>query len=62
MTRQPISRFAALSYSPGRLAGMRSRKLVNARLGKFRAANRGRRLGPDEIRAVENQLKLDGRI
>jgi hypothetical protein len=60
--KQPISSFAPLGYSPNRLSGLRSRKLVNARLGRFRAANRGRRLNADEIRAVENQLKLDGRI
>jgi len=62
MSKQHVSRFASIGYSPKRLAGLRSRKLVNSRLGKFRAANRGRRLSDEEKRAVENDLKLSGRI
>jgi hypothetical protein len=57
-----ISRDASITFNPKGLSGLRSRKLVNARLGKFRAANRGRRLAADERRTVENQLKQDGRI
>jgi hypothetical protein len=62
MKKQPISQFSSINANPGRLAGLRSRKLVNARLGRFRAANKGHRLSADEIRAVENQLRQDGRI
>jgi hypothetical protein len=62
MSKQHVSRFASIGYSPKRLAGLRSRKLVNSQLGKFRAANRGRRLNPDECRAVENQLREQGKL
>jgi hypothetical protein len=61
-TKQHVSRFASIGYSPKRLAGLRSRKLVNSQLGKFRAANRGRRLDAQEILTIENLLREQGKI
>jgi hypothetical protein len=57
-----ISRDASISFNPKGLSGLRSRRLVNLRAGKFRAANRGRRLDDVECRAVETQLRQDGKI
>jgi hypothetical protein len=57
-----ISRHAAVSFNPKRLSGLQSRRLQNLRAGRFGAANRGRRLSDEEKRAVENDLKLSGRI
>jgi hypothetical protein len=61
--KQHISRFAAISYSPNRLAGPQSRRIQNLRgAGRFGAASKGRRLSDQERRAVENELKTSGRI
>ena len=57
-----VSRHAAVTFNPKGLAGLRSRKLVNARLGRFRAANKGRRLDSSEIRRIENQMRQEGKI
>lgn len=57
-----VSRHAALGFNPKGLSGLQSRRLQNLRAGKFRAANRGRRLNADERRAVENQMRQDGKI
>lgn len=62
MSKQHTSRFASISYSPKRLAGLRSRKLVNSQLGRFGRANRGRVLGAEECRAIETQLREQKRI
>jgi hypothetical protein len=59
--QQPISRFAAVGMNPKRLAGLRSRRLQNLK-GRFGAANRGRRLDPNECRAVEQRLREQGKI
>jgi hypothetical protein len=57
-----ISRHAAISFNPKRLSGLQSRRLQNLRAGRFGAANRGRRLNVDECRAVENQMRQEGKI
>jgi hypothetical protein len=57
-----ISRHAALSFSPKRLSGLQSRRLQRLRAGRFGAANRGRRLNADECRALENQMRQEGKI
>jgi hypothetical protein len=57
-----ISRDASISFNPKGLSGQRSRKLVNARLGRFGRANRGRVLSDEEKRAVESDLKRSGRL
>jgi hypothetical protein len=62
MTKQHISRDASISFNPKGLSGLRSRRLVNLRAGKFRAANRGKRLEGDARRAVEDRLRLEGQI
>jgi hypothetical protein len=59
---KPISQFSSINANPGRLAGLRSRKLASARLGKFRAANRGKRLEGEARRAVVDRLRLQGQI
>jgi len=59
---QHVSRYAAISLDPKRLSGMRSRRLVNLRAGRFGRANRGRRLNADECRVIENQMRQDGKI
>jgi len=57
---KPISQFCALAT---RGLSVRSRKTVNLGwLGKFRAASRGRHLTVEERKAVENQMRQDGRI
>jgi hypothetical protein len=61
-TKQHVSRFASIGYSPKRLAGLRSRKLVNSQLGRFGRANRCRVLSNEEKQAVENDLKQSGRL
>jgi len=62
MSSKHISRHAAVSFNPKGLSGLRSRKLVNARLGRFRAANRGRRLDEQERRVAEQELREQGKI
>jgi hypothetical protein len=57
-----ISRAASISFNPKRLSGLQSRRLQNLRAGRFGAANRGRLLNADERRAVETQLRQDGKI
>jgi hypothetical protein len=59
---KPISRQTSISFNPKGLSGLRSRKLSNLRLGKFRAANRGKRLEGEARRAVEDRLRLEGQI
>jgi hypothetical protein len=59
---QTISRFAALSMNPKRLAGPQSRRLQRLKAGRFGAANRGRRLNDLERRTVEAQLRQHGKI
>jgi hypothetical protein len=62
MTKQPAGRFAAIGMNPKRLAGLQSRRLQRLRAGRFRAANRGKRLEGEARRAVEDRLRLEGRI
>jgi hypothetical protein len=57
--KQHISKFAGLGIN--RVAGLQSRKLQRLQ-GSFGAANRGRRLNADECRAVENQLREQGKL
>jgi hypothetical protein len=57
-----LSRCASVNFNPKRLAGMRSRKLVNLRAGRFGAAGRGRKLDEAERRLVEDQLRQEGKI
>jgi hypothetical protein len=59
---KPISQFSSINLNPGRLAGLRSRKLTNLRLGKFRAASRGKRLEGEARRAVVDRLRQEGQI
>jgi hypothetical protein len=62
MKKQPISQFSSINLNPGRLSGMRSRKLASLRLGKFCAAGPGRRLEGEARRAVEDQMRQEGKI
>jgi hypothetical protein len=55
-----ISRTSAISLNPKGVSGLQSRRLQSARLGKFRAANRGRSLNAAERAAVEERLRRDG--
>jgi hypothetical protein len=57
--RQSLSRFTPLTRG---LAGAKSRKLQNMRVGRFGAASRGRRLSAHERLAAESQLRQDGKI
>lgn len=59
---KPVSRHAALGFNPKGVSGLQSRRLQTLRAGKFRAANRGRRLDAAERQAVENQMRQEGRI
>lgn len=61
-TKQHVSRFAAISYSPKRLAGPQSRRIQSLRAGRFGAAGRGRKLDEAERRLVESQLRQEGKI
>lgn len=44
------------------LGGLQTTHIKALRGSTFGAANRGRRLSPDERKAIENQLRRDGKL
>jgi hypothetical protein len=55
-----ISRTSSIWLNPNHVSGLQSRRLHSGRLGKFRAANRGRSLKGTELAEAVEQLRNKG--